>query len=203
MDKRYLHTLEAGAWLPGMQSFISGFVIGLITLALAYIVRVRSPWVFAIITGGLSWVACWFALQYHWLDLTRLEGLTGLDLNRDGLVGMDPPEPVTVRVRVEKIKDNNSYQEIIYNLPGTLTQLTELARGLLLDDLPLSERCWTGSGRPFSVLSFRNLRSELIRRGLVELANEKDARQGFILTDDGRDCLGGLLNPNPSPTERG
>lgn len=203
VDKEYLHTLEAGAWLPWMQSVMTGFVLGLIALGLSYVMRARSPWSWAIVIGGLGWVLSWLVLQWHWFGLTRLESWSGLDLNHDGRIGDElHHEPVEVRVKVERVNDGGTYQELIYNLPGTIEQLTALAEGLLIGDMSLSERAWTGSGNPFSVSEFRSLRSELIRRGLVELASDKDARQGFILTVEGRECLSGFIEPTPSPTER-
>jgi predicted transcriptional regulator len=40
-------------------------------------------------------------------------------------------------------------------------------------------------GKPFSQKDFRQIRKELDDRKLLELKNEKDARQGYRLTPDG------------------
>jgi len=73
------------------------------------------------------------------------------------------------------------------NLDVTQEQLVELAQGLL-DGIPFTEREWTGRGRPFSSGqggSFRKLRSDWLKQGLLDVVSDKDNRQGFDLTESG------------------
>jgi hypothetical protein len=68
--------------------------------------------------------------------------------------------------------------------------------GMLNDGRTFSEKEWCGAGRPFSVNGFRELRSEMIRRGLLARKSEKDHRQGYELTEDGKAVLGQFTGGN-------
>jgi len=85
----------------------------------------------------------------------------------------------------------------LLNLPANDKQLQALAVGVLIDNRPLSQREWTGAGRPFSINQFNALRDEMQRRGLLHLVSEKDPRQGVALNRVGVKMLGKFL---PSPT---
>jgi len=201
-EREYLHTLQAGAWLPFLQASITGVIIGLCVAGLAYALRARHPLTPGLVAGLLAWAATWLWLQRHWYTLT-LEAIVNRDLDGDGVIGVrqEPPEPPEVRVRVSMVKENGHYQESIYHLPATLEQMRALAEGLLVSGVPFTERRWTGPGKPFSTGEFRALRAELIKRGLIMPASEKDARQGFVLTQVGEQVLRGfLLEEPPSPT---
>jgi hypothetical protein len=67
------------------------------------------------------------------------------------------------------------------DLPGSADELAELARGVL-SGRTLSEAEWTGAGRPYSRAEFRELRSQLIERGLASWRNERAPSQGVELT---------------------
>jgi hypothetical protein len=205
-DRRYLHTLTAGAWLPVIQSLITGVIVALVVLVIAYQVRGRSPWTWSLVIGCLSMVGCWFALAGHWYRLTDLESLTGLDLNRDGRIGEIDSSLLShnrrdeVRVYVSEITSNGHVtgNQNILNFPCSSNQLVQLSEGLLAG-VPLAERSWTGSGQPFSITGFRAVRSEMIKRGLVSLASSKDSRQGYVLTLAGRHILAGVLDELTPP----
>lgn len=200
-NRQHLHTVQAGAWLPFMQATITGVILGLGTLTLAIILDARHPETWSLVIGVLTWVVTWLLLQRHWFTLTALEKLTGLDLDRDGLIAGQAVKnkPAEVRVRLSQGNESGYFQENIFTLPATLEQLKELARGLILNRLPFSERTWAGSGRPFSIAEFRDLRSEMIKRGLLTLVSAKDPRQGSTLTAAGRQVMRGLLSSFPSP----
>ena len=107
----------------------------------------------------------------------------------------DPVTPMVVRVQLDRVEDGRYKQTAIFDLPATPEQLTALAVGLLRGRIPFSEREWTGAGRPFSVNEFRGLRSEMIKRQLMTLKNEKDARQGYVPTAEGQAVLEQFLPP--------
>lgn len=194
-NKAFLHTLGAAAWVPLAQSFITALVatmaLGLIFAAL----DVRRWWNYALAGGVLTMCAMWWILVRHWFRLTNLEMLTGWDINGDGVVGEEVASPAarsdieeaTVKVTLNRISDAGHFSGTYFNLPCKPSQLRELAEGLL-DGRPFTEREWTGGNGPFSSGgdgTFRRLRAELLKQGLIELASEKDARQGYVLTDDG------------------
>ena len=64
-------------------------------------------------------------------------------------------------------------------------RLQELARGVLAGRT-LGEREWAGSGRLFTVSEFRQLRGELMQRGLIAWRSAGNPGQGVDLTDEGR-----------------
>jgi len=200
-----LHTLEAGAWLPGVQSAISGVLAFVVVLAVALSGRWRSAFTWSVVAGVVASGLTWLYLVRHWLSLTGLERLTGLDLDNDGIIG-EPKNAESsiqeIRVRVSEVTEGGNYKESIYALPLDSGQLSALAAGMA-EGLPLAESAWCGRGRPFSQREFRTLRAELTRRGLVALANPKDARQGYILTVAGRHVMAGIIESClPSPTEQ-
>jgi hypothetical protein len=192
-NKRYLHTVTAGAWLPMLQSGLSGLIAFILVLVIGLAARWRSPLTAAGVIGVTVWALAWLSLWRHWLTLTRFD--------QEG-----QPEPTPsllsqkheLRVIVSEIKDNGHLAAgQYYDFPCTIDQLQDLARGLIDQDRAFSEREWTGAGRPFSIGGFRDLRREFISRGLVCLASGLDQRQGYILTLEGRRVLGGVLSELP------
>jgi len=197
-DKRFLHTVQAGVWLPFWQSTITGALAGI----LLWILAIQFRWRDALIHGLVFWVIVqgitWLYLQRHWI-LIAFERVAKIDVNGDGRVGAAPKQEIPeVRVRIEHIKQDGHYQQDIMTLPATLEQMRALAEGIT-SGLPFTERNFTGSGRPFSIDQFRALRSEMIRRGLLTLEGSKDARQGFKMTDEGKAVLDGFLDSSPPP----
>lgn len=197
--RQHLHTTQAGATLPFLQASISGIITGAAVIVLAFILRARDPWRWAGGVAVITWALTWLQLQRHWFSLTKLENLTGLDLNQDGITGdRTKREPAEIRVRLSEVTDGGHYAEHVYNLPGDLDQLQTLAQGLQ-GGRPFSEHEWTGKGKPFSVNQFRDMRSKMLARGLICLANPKAPQQGYILTAAGRAIMRGFLENAPLP----
>lgn len=190
-DKRFLHTVQAGAWLPLLQSTITGALAGILMLILAIQFRWRDAWIHGLIFWVVIQGITWLYLQRHWILMT-FERVAKIDLNRDGRKGAAPVQEIPeVRVRIEHIKQDGHYQQDVVNLPASLEQMRALAEGIT-SGLSFTERNFTGSGRPFSIDQFRALRSEMIRRKLLTLEGSKDARQGFKLTEEGKAVLDGF-----------
>jgi hypothetical protein len=117
--RAYLHTPQAGAWLPFLQATITGLMIGFLTVGLLFVLDARHPWTPGLFVGLLSWAATWLLLQKHWFNLTALERSTGLDINQDGRIGGRPAAPAEIRVRLQEVKPDGHYQETIARLPCT------------------------------------------------------------------------------------
>jgi hypothetical protein len=198
-DTRFLHTVQAGVWLPFLQSTITGALAGVLLWILAIQFRWRDAWFHGLIFWLVIQVATWLYLQRHWILMT-FERIAKIDVNHDGRIGAAPgaqdQEIPEVRVRIEHIKQDGHYQQDVVRLPATLEQMHALAEGIK-SGLPFTERNFTGSGRPFSINQFRALRSEMIRRGLLSLGDAKDARQGFQVTEEGKAVLDGFLDSPP------
>jgi hypothetical protein len=201
--RQHLHTLTAGAWLPFMQSIITGFIAAMVTLVLTYNLRARSPWLWSGSLGVIAWGLTWLQHQRHWFSLTSLEQATGLDLNRDGVIGepAQVPEKRIIHIRMEQIGLDKSWHQVDFDLPAAITeaQMEELSIGILLQHQSFAHREWTGKDGPFSDGEFRDLRRELIKREMIRLTSDKDAHQGFHLTLAGRKMLEQFLPDAPSP----
>jgi hypothetical protein len=197
-NKAFLHTVSAAAWVPLMQSAITAGLVAIALAAALIGLDVRRWWSWAIAGGLMTLIWMWWRLLNHWFRLTaHLEQLTGLDLNMNGRV--DEPDddvreaaPQVVKVTLNRISDAGHFSGEYFDLPGSLENLKTLAQGLL-DGRPFTDREWTGRGKPYASVQFRDLRRELVKRGLVELASAKDARQGYVLTDEGTQFMLSLV----------
>jgi hypothetical protein len=201
--RQHLHTLTAGAWLPFLQSSLTGVITSTVVVVIAYALRARFPWSWGGALGVIAWALTWYQLQKHWFSLTALEQVTGLDINRDGVIG-DPdqvPESRIIHVRMDETTKAGHFHQVRFDLPASSTQMQELAIGVLQEGRPFTHREWTGAGAPFSDAEFRALRNEMIRRELMAPASGKDARQGYVMTDAGRQVLESFLPDAPSPTQ--
>lgn len=112
-----------------------------------------------------------------------LEQLAALGFKPDGL-----PEAVHVNLY------DNDHSSRHFDLPVSSVKLQPLAQGLL-SGRAFTERGWThllGSDE------FRRLRGVLREKKLIEPISDKDNRQGFRLTDAGKELMQSLL-PSPPP----
>jgi hypothetical protein len=80
-----------------------------------------------------------------------------------------------------------------YYLPVTDRQLELLARGLLVEGKPFSERAWAGKYRPFSITEFETLRDEMVTRQLAEWKDTDSRQLGLRLTAEGHRIMEQVL----------
>ena len=197
-ERQFLHTFVAGVLLPLGQSVTTGLVICIAGYTLAVTVfDAVDPFKSALTFGIVSMAITYLYLQRRWLSLTALERALNVDLNDDDVIG-EEPEPQTVHIKLEEVRENGHYHADIFDLPASPDQLSTLALGLM-NNMPASEKQWTGKGKPFSSQGFRTLKNEMIKRGLMELTNPKDARQGHSLTKAGRAVMKHFASPSPTP----
>jgi hypothetical protein len=190
-DRHYLHTTQAAAVTPLLQSLITGIVVFVLVIVLALHWRWRDPWTWATISGVTAWAGMWMQLTRHWFSLTRLEEWTQTEINQDGMIGAQPAPEILVR-----ISENNGQHETRGTLPMSLDQAQTLARGLL-DGQPITERRWAGPEKPFSSAGWRTLRDELVRRGMLIAISDRDPRTGFRLTRAGKAAMEALVRDDP------
>lgn len=195
-NKAFLHTLGAAAWVPLAQALITGAMVTVALIFFTVSLNARS-WLSWSLGGGLvTALGVWTYSMRHWFSLTKLELFTGLDLDNSGGIGDARPapsaEPQSVKVTLNRISQDGHFSGEMFDMPGSMEQLKKLADGLL-NGLPFTEREWAGAGKPYSSATFRDLRKELMRRELIELASEKDSRQGYVLTDDGSQFMANIL----------
>jgi hypothetical protein len=161
--------------VPFLRSVISGWWFMLAGIVITN--AAEWPWwvplVFFILGGSCVWCAKGLSDQALFL----IESATGRDINQDGDIG----RPV---VHVE-VSDLDQRQWRFMDLPGTPEALQELARGVLAGKT-LAEAEWTGTGRPYTRNEFRDLRAQLVDRGIAAWRNPQHPAQGVELTKPGR-----------------
>ena len=193
-DKSFLHTQTAAVVVPLMQSAVTGVIVFIVALAIAWIIDAMDIFSIPAALGLATFAGSWVGLQWRWISLTQLERMMGVDLNGDGVIERTPSkEPRVVKVQVTHVKDNGSLQVDLIGLPCTDVQLRQLAEGLL-GGMRFTEAEWCGNGKPFSVAELKLLRQVMVSRGLLRQRSEKDSRQGFDLTDAGVAVMQGALS---------
>ena len=196
LQREYLHRGET-VKVQFLQAMGTGIFFGIATLVIGIWARWREPWMPALIIWILATGATWMILQRNWVRMSTMEMLTGLDLNRDGVVG-EPVRPEPVRSIPFQMNRVTEKGHVVagerFELPATEEQLVALADGLN-NGMGFTVREWCGAGRPFSVSEFSCLRSEMLKRGLLRQKSDKDPRAGgYELTDEGRALLEHVLS---------
>jgi len=193
-DPQFLYTKSAGIVMPLLQAFIPGTLLAFAVLILSVVFGWRGAWKAALAIFGVMPFFIWVFLQWRWLVLTA-EKVFQHDFDGGG-IGTSPAnakaEPRLVKVQVNHVREGGHLQVDLINLPCTESQLEKLAGGLL-NGVPFTEGAWCGSGKPFSVAEFRLLRTVMLNRGLITPRSEKDQRQGYELTEDGKAVMESTL----------
>jgi len=176
-------TLEGDVLVPFLQSLVTGAIGALLGYAVA-----DRP----LVGFGVGFALCWLiSLVQSRALLWTLEETWHRDIDRDGVVGLPELPPVRHTVRVEMVDGAGRSRQYV-DLPAPPEAIAELARGALAGQ-SLAEGEWTGAGRPFSVDQYREVRAELLRRGLVAWRNPRARNQGLELTGVGRWVFGQLV----------
>lgn len=191
-DKYRLHTYQAGVGVPFSQALISGLCVGALFLVMAWLFGAMDAWKWGIGAAALTVTGIWFYNERHWLNLTKLEEITGIEL--DGKLGIGEPE--VTRIDLTTRADGGRKTQFL-EIPCSPEDFRRLAVGIIQRRMPFSETAWTGKGKPFSQKGFQKLRSYLIVKGLVTVANSKNKLAGYVFTRDGVDMLKDYL-PHPS-----
>lgn len=110
---------------------------------------------------------------------------------------VNPPQlpqlqPVRETVAVEVSRPDEGRMQFL-DFPGGVDELCQLASGVLAGRT-FSEVEWTGAGRPYSRAEFRELRGQLLERGLLTWRNERAPSQGVELTAVGRAVFRGIVD---------
>lgn len=192
-DRKYLHSATVAALVPLLQAFITGLLLGLLVLILALALHRRDAWTWCGVVFALAMAGTWIQAQRRW------HSMTGLQLVQDEPIRQFTNVIPTPEILV-RISEDHGHQVTRATLPATLAQMQDLAAGLLAGQ-PFAERGFCGYGKPFSINGFRSLRAELVKRGLLAMANPKDPRQGYVMTVVGRQTMRAFIQDDPSPIE--
>lgn len=194
-DRSFLHTQEAAVWVPLRQSGVTGLIVFVVGVVLAFKFNAIDLFTWPLVFGVTSFGAMWLWLQRRWVTLTNLEVWLGKDLDGDHVIGREQAPAPTV-IRIENVEAGR-YRSRDVKLSADDNQLNQLADGFTYGR-PFTEREWTGSGKPFSSTGFRTLRAEMLKGGLIALKVEGEPRQGFVLTEDGQEWRKKYAIPSPT-----
>lgn len=194
-DKQFLHSFIAGAALPLLQALITALMCGGVVTIIAWMIfDVIDPWKYGVMIFLIVLVAMWIYLQGRWLSLTAVEKWIQVDLDHNGVIGKKEPE--RVRVEVHDDGGGSALHVDIVDLPASVDQLRTFAQGLLAG-MGASEKYWTGKGKLFSKQEFRDLRGEMVKRGLLAYINPGAPLQGYELTKAGRAVMRKMVDFSP------
>lgn len=185
--QEYLHTPMAAVMVPLLVAVVTGFLAGLVVLVITLWWRNKDAWLWGLTVWLLVMLVMWGLMLWRWFGLTSLETLTGLDLNRDGVIGKPGPKvaPRVVQVNLRTLQNNGHLSNVeMLRFPGEPEAMVMLATALL-GGASMAERVWSGDGKLFSKESYREIVKIMDANKLIELKNEKDVRQGRRLTDKG------------------
>jgi hypothetical protein len=203
-EREYLHTPTAAVLVPMAQatSLAIGVFAG-IWLIGRVVFDAMDPHKFAVLFAVITWVGTLFYLFRHWLSLTTIQNVI-MDFVDDGQLNDSvqpsaPSEARKVRIEVQKI-DRGHFQSNTIDFPCDDEQLYTLAMGLT-NNIPFTERAWTGAGKTFSTNEFREVKDVLKKHLLVEYVSDADPRQGMRLTAEGRALMEKIAAPSPAPSE--
>jgi len=189
--ERYLNS-RIGVGLPLVQAVVTGVLVGLTAGTLASLAELTRPFVIGVVIGAGASTLAWLASWRNWLTtMQAIERRTGAGIYSSTTTKVE-------RVRFE-IKQENGRNMQFIDLPADIHQLTTLADGLL-SGATFNESTWTGKDAPFSLGEFRKLRTELLKRQLLEWVNPKSRSQGLRLTRTGLAAFRYIAElPSPTP----
>ena len=163
-----------------LAAALTGVILGLSMGTLAWLLEWSRPWAFGLGTWALTIAAAWLLLLRR--SLRIIEGVLGLDLDRDGVIG----EPANPRIIIMDQTDKGATEGMILDrLPGGEAKFARMAAGIIRGQ-PFAERFWTGKNGPYSLSEWRDLRDYLLLRGLLDWKSELDHRQGVDLQPAGK-----------------
>jgi hypothetical protein len=180
---------------------VLSFVLGAVTSGIVYYISELFEWnppaPRSIVIGGLMTAYWLWRCLSAWLTAAYPKEAAPKVYAQE-TVEAAPPQPEPRKPINVYYTNEAGYQAARhYYLPVTDRQLELLARGLLVEAKPFSERAWAGKYRPFSITEFEALRDEMVTRQLAEW-KDTDARQlGLRLTAEGHRIMEQVLAPSP------
>lgn len=194
---RHHQSPQVAYGIPLGQAAIWGVLLAVFATVLSIIFLPSFWWQIFAITFTACMLVVWAVGYFRWVSwgkrVYHIEEFLGLDLNRDSYIG--EPEPAKVDVWLHS---PDKKQSTLHTLPASLTQLRQLAYGLLKEHRPFTEREWTGSGKLFSQDGFRDLRLKMEEYGYAFRLNPDDEHSAWELTDVGEQVMETWLEANIS-----
>lgn len=198
-DRQFMHTLLAGVVLPLAQAAVTAAMVMLSLVVIMYLLDAIDVFKFPVIAGVITLVGMWLFLQRRWLSITNLERVTGIDINRDGVVG----EPAKkVHIIVDKVKDDEHIEQMDHTFPVSEQQIElffSTVKTSTRGGKSISRRKWTPKNiNGFSEGEWDAFFAELVKQKLVTIKGNE-----CVLTSDGEEIADGWYQRAniPSPTD--
>ena len=196
-EKRYPHrppTVQADVVVPGLQSAISGTIVGVLGGAGAGIAgSPHALLIGAMIGAGGVGVAWLILLREHRASLWQLERIVGRDLDGDGHIGTPRLVRKPVQVEVVERRETGSIKRMLWlNLPASITDahLERIARAVLVDGADFSRRKLQDA---MSAESYGALATAMLKGGMLRYKGRTE-NAGVELTPSGRAFLRQYVN---------
>ena len=184
-------TVKGDVLIPGLQSLVTGVILGLTGWALAAIAELDRPWVWGLAVGVVCMALAWLLLlRFTW---TIVERVLGIDINRDGFVGepviIDSP-PVT---SIQLTEDNGNYPSGAFlDLPIDRQRMIMLS--MELQGGASFGHNLAGPGKVITRSEYERLRDYLIVMGLARWNSQYSRKEGLCLTGKGRAIVKGFAS---------
>lgn len=164
-----------------------------------------SDW-FVMMIGVMLWLLAWVVIAWmiyagvidqrvrYWDSVREvIESSNKSDIEKLAALGFTSSS-IEKKISVElNDKRDGMNTTKFFDLPVSSVKLSPIAKAVL-NGQPFTERRWCPA--QLSSDEFRKLRGVLRDRGMVELVSEKDHRQGYALTNDGKILFENLVNEN-------
>jgi len=133
-------TLQSDVAVPGLQALISGLAAGVCAGTGSALLQGPSPVIVGLSTAagvaGLTWLGL---MRVHLALLWEIEKITGVNLNRDNVLG-EPPEPQGPNLVQVEIKEKAGRIRRYVTVPLSDAELKRLAAAILTRRVEFSRR---------------------------------------------------------------
>jgi len=134
-------TLQSDVAVPGLQALISGLAAGVCAGTGSALLQGPSPVIVGLSTAagvaGLTWLGL---MRVHLALLWEIEKITGVNLNRDNVLGEPPPEPQGPNLVQVEIKEKAGRIRRYVTVPLSDAELKRLAAAILTRRVEFSRR---------------------------------------------------------------
>jgi hypothetical protein len=165
----------------------------------------KSTEIFVVVVGVMLWVVAWIIIGWviyadissrriRYLETVAdaIEAANKSDLDKLAALGFSSTsieQKTSIELTDKRDGLNNTYY---FDLPVSAVKLQPLARGVL-NGQPFSRRRWA---ELLTDTEFRSLHGVFRDRGFLVPVSDKDQRQGFTFTSDGRQFLEKIAGTN-------
>jgi hypothetical protein len=190
-DKAFLHTPQAAVGVPILLALVTSCAIMAGTATFIWLIGGYEYVKPVVASGVATFIVSWLAFQLRWVNLTKLEEITGLEL--DGRPGIGAqPRTGSVRVQVDTVQENGHIGVTKqFDISASPAQLKALCIGLHDLGKSLAEEEWSPLEEklPFSLKQIRIVKDEMKTRGIIVYVNAKIKNLGYTETIVGRKII--------------